>query len=75
MALKQMLTVVDKFPTVELFIGYAKQMSGYSFDEPAMTEWYNNNQDFSITYTGMIKELSPFVTGVLIPAKQNQPEE
>lgn len=75
MALKEMLTIVDKFPTVEIFIGYAKQLSGYSFDEVAMADWYANHQDFIITYTGMVKELTPFVTGVLIPAKQNQPEE
>ena len=40
----------------------------YSFDEVAMTEWYNNNLNFVMTYTGMVKELTPFVTGVLIPA-------
>lgn len=68
------MTVSEKFETVDVFIAYAKQLSGYSFDETAMTEWYNTNLDFVMTYTGMVKELTPFVTGVLIPAKQNQQE-
>lgn len=65
------MTLKEKFDTAEIFIGYAKQLSGYDFDDVAMSAWYENNHDFFLTYTGIVKECKGFVTGVVIPAKQN----
>lgn len=61
----------EKFETAEIFLEYSKKLSGYTFDEPAMLAWYAANTDFVLTYTGIVKQLKPLVTGVAIPAKQH----
>ena len=62
----------DKFESSEIFLAYAKMVSGYTFDETAINKWYTDNPDFYLTYTGIVNELKPMITGVAISAKQNQ---
>jgi hypothetical protein len=65
------VTLADKFPTAEIFLAYAEQASGMDFDDQAVIDWFNGNQDFVLTYTGIMKVLNQFV----IPTVEEPPVE
>jgi len=53
----------DKFASASKFIEYAEYVSGFDFDNEKLAAWFKENQNFFLTYTGVMKAISPFITG------------
>lgn len=53
----------DKFKNSDEFIKYAEYVSGFDFDDVKVKDWFSKNQDFFLTYTGVMLQLKDFVIG------------
>ncbi len=53
----------EKFKNATEFVQYAEYVSGYDFDDAKLTKWYNENPKFLLTYTGIMQQIKPFITG------------
>jgi hypothetical protein len=53
----------DKFTSASKFIEYAEYVSGFNFDDEKMAVWFKENPDFLLTYTGVMKAITPFIIG------------
>ena len=53
-----MTKLAEMFKTPEDFIAYAEATSGMNYDDEKVKEWFYNNQDFPLTYTGVQRELN-----------------
>jgi hypothetical protein len=62
------MTLIQKFANRDQFAWYAEYVSSYDFDNEALKTWYDNNPNFVLSYTGIMKAIKPFVTGTLVAA-------
>lgn len=53
----------EKFKSGAEFAKYASFVSGYTFDTVKLEDWYQKNTNFVLTYTGVMRQIAPFVTG------------
>ena len=72
------MKLIEKFKTANEFVAYAEYVSGYDFDNAKLSAWFDKNNDFALTYTGIMQAISPFVVGKLktagkIPGQSDEP--
>ena len=54
------MTLGEKFESGKQFVKYAEVASGMNFDDKKVINWFDNNKDFKLTYTGIMKVLNRF---------------
>lgn len=59
------MKLIEKFKTGQEFVAYAEYVSGYDFDNAKLTAWFDKNNDFTLSYTGIMQAIRPFVVGKL----------
>ena len=59
------MKLIEKFKTGQEFVAYAEYVSGYDFDNAKLIAWSNKNNDFTLSYTGIMQAIRPFVVGKL----------
>ena len=55
----------EKFTSGEQFLQYAEFVSGYDFDNESLMQWFDQNPNFFLTYTGIMQSIKPFIKGKL----------
>jgi len=64
------MTLTQKFTSRDQFMAYAEFVSGYDFDNAALKNWYDQNPNFVLSYTGIMQAIRPFVIGTLKAANK-----
>ncbi|RLC47053.1 MAG: hypothetical protein DRH57_04795 [Candidatus Cloacimonadota bacterium] len=61
------MTLSEMFKTPEEFIAYAEATAGMDFIDGKVKEWFEANQDFQLSYTGIQKVLNTMVVSEETP--------